>query len=72
MEKWAFEAEGLAINEVTKLQYSGAYIVLQEDRGALVQPQVEQWITGIQALVKFSKRHPQKTHAGMGMLQQLK
>ena len=71
MEKWAFEAEGLPINVVTGLQYIGAYVGLQEDRGVWVQPQTEQWTTGIQALVKVSKRHPQTTHAGLGMLQQL-
>ena len=55
MDKWAFEAEGLVINVVTGLQYIGAYVFLQEDRGSWFQPQVEQWTTGIQALVKFSK-----------------
>ena len=53
-----FGAEGLAINVVTGLQYIGTYVGLQEDRGAWVKTQVEQWTTGIQALVKVSKKHP--------------
>ena len=58
MDKWAFEAEGLVINVVTGLQYIGTYVGLQEDRGAWVKTQVEQWTTGIKALVKVSKKHP--------------
>ena len=71
MARREFEAEGLALNFVSRSIYLGGYLDPQEDLAVWVKPQVEAWAHRVRVLGKISRRHPQSDYSGLLILLQL-
>ena len=64
--------EGIELNFVGVSHYLGSYLGLLEELEAWVQPQVEAWDHGVRNLREISKRQPQSSNSGLGILFQIK